>query len=278
MFFEASRALGFFAEPSNILITLGLVGAVLLLTPLALAGRRMLVGATVLLAICGLTPAGTMLLAALENRFPAWEHSNGAPDGIVVLGGAIEEIISAAHGEVALNESAERMTAAVDLARRYPRARLVFSGGSKGFAIAEAIFARRLFDRLGVEPARVELEERSRNTVENATFSKLIAAPKPGERWLLVTSAFHMPRAIGAFRHAGFFAEPYPVDWRTRGPSEPLRPGRSLSDGLRRMDNAVREWFGLLAYWLAGHTSELFPGPATQVGCDTATAREGCRR
>jgi uncharacterized SAM-binding protein YcdF (DUF218 family) len=279
MFFVASKVLSFFADPSNVLISLGLVGAVLLPTRFARAGRRLLVTATVLLAVCGLTPVGSLLLSLLEDRFPAWQRSAGAPDGIVVLGGVIDEVTSVARGEPALNESVERMTAAVDLAQRYPRTRLLFSGGSNALlptGFKEAAFARQLFERLGLEPARIEFEDRSRNTVENALFSKIVAAPNPGERWLLVTSAFHMPRAVGTFRRAGFPVEPYPTDWRTRGPTERLRPSRSLAEGLRRTDIAAREWLGLLVYWLAGH-SELFPKPP-KPGCDNAMASDACRR
>jgi uncharacterized SAM-binding protein YcdF (DUF218 family) len=98
--------------------------------------------------------------------------------------------------------------------------------------------------------------------VENAVFSKAIARPKRGERWLLVTSAFHMPRAIGVFRKAGFPVEAYPVDWRTRGTEDLLRPFAVMSDGLQRSDNAVHEWVGLLVYWLTNRSSELFPGPS----------------
>ncbi|MGA8158976.1 MAG: YdcF family protein, partial [Rhodoplanes sp.] len=104
-------------------------------------------------------------------------------------------------------------------------------------------------------------EDRSRNTVENAVFSKELAAPKEGERWLLATSAYHMPRAIGAFRRAGFEVEAYPVDWRTRGPADAGRPFQSVADGLKRTDTAVREWVGLFVYWLTGRSSELFPAP-----------------
>ena len=281
MFFVASKVLGFFAEPSNALITLALLGAALMATRFARAGRRLVVAATVLLAICGLTPVGNLLLSVLENRFPAWEGSGRAPDGIVVLGGAIDDALSSARGEPVLTEAAERMTAAVELARRYPRARLIFSGGSSALIFGggqEAPFARVLFERLGIEPARIELDDRSRNTAENAAFTKIIAAPKPGERWLLVTSGFHMPRAIGAFRRAGFPVEAYAVDWRTRGVIDRFVLGRSLSEGLRRTDLAVREWVGLLAYWLAGHTSELLPAPAMRAGCDRALGPEACRR
>ena len=116
-------------------------------------------------------------------------------------------------------------------------------------------------EALGVAHDRITAEEQSRNTIENAVFSRLIADPKPGERWLLVTSAYHMPRAIAVFRAAGFLVEAYPVDWRTRGPVDAMRLFGSLSEGLGRTDAAIHEWIGLLAYRLAGKTTELFPAP-----------------
>ena len=105
------------------------------------------------------------------------------------------------------------------------------------------------------------MERRSRNTQENAEFSKALAAPKTGERWLLVTSAYHMPRSVGLFRKAGFAVEPYPVDWRLRGAIDLLTFSIVATEGLGRVDTGVREWIGLVAYWVTGKTSEFFPGP-----------------
>jgi len=264
MFFVLSKILGFFAIPSNLVVSIGLLGLVLWRTRLARAGRRLVAGSLLVLAILGLSPIGNVLILPLEQRFPPWDAGRGAPDGIIVLGGAISPDVSSARNEVALNESAERMTAVAELARRYPKARIVFSGGSAALIYdegSEAEFAERLLDGLGIARERVLLEDRSRNTVENAIFSKEIAKPKPGERWLLVTSAYHLPRAIGVFREAGFAVEPYPVDWRTRGIEDALRPFPTMGDGLRRTDTAVREWVGLAVYWVTGRSSELFPGP-----------------
>jgi len=105
------------------------------------------------------------------------------------------------------------------------------------------------------------LEGDSRTTAENAIFTQRLVQPKPGELWLLVTSAFHMPRSIGAFRKAGFDVEAYPVDWRTRGWADAMTTFDKLSAGLARSDVAAHEWTGLIAYWLAGRSSELFPKP-----------------
>jgi len=264
MFFVLSKVLGFFALPSNLVIMVGLFGAALLRTRFASAGRRMAVGSLLFLAAFGFTPLGNVLMLSLEDRFPQWDGARGGPDGVVVLGGAISPFVSAKRGVVALNESAERMTAVVALARRYPAARIVFSGGDPGLIVAdgvEADFAIQLFEDLGLTRERITLERNSRNTVENANFTRDLVAPKPGERWLLVTSAYHMPRAIGVFRRAGFAVEPYPVDWRTAGGMDAMRPFAQFGGGISRTDMAMREWIGLMVYWLTGKTSELFPGP-----------------
>jgi uncharacterized SAM-binding protein YcdF (DUF218 family) len=279
MFFVLSKVLGFFAQPANLLILLGLAGALLLLTRFARAGRRLAISALILLAFFGITPVGYWLLLPLEERFPRWDE-RWQPDGIVVLGGAVDGLISSARDTIALNEHGSRMVAAVELARRYPAARIVFSGGSAALLysdVKEAAVARRMFERLGIELGRVTFEDRSRNTIENAAFSRAAAGPNPGERWLLITSAFHMPRAVGAFRRVGFPVEAYPVDWRTTGLADLFRFNWTMIAGLGKTGLATHEWVGLVAYWLADHTSELFPGPTDRAGCDTAGHPQACR-
>jgi uncharacterized SAM-binding protein YcdF (DUF218 family) len=142
----------------------------------------------------------------------------------------------------------------------------VFAGGNGNLVAdgpVEADFAIGLFENLGVPRDRIILETRSRNTAENATFSRQIAAPKPGERWLLVTSAMHMPRAIGAFRKADFAIEAYPVDYQTAGPHDLWALSDSLTGGFGKTDAAVHEWLGLFIYWATGRIDVPFPGPAS---------------
>ena len=119
-----------------------------------------------------------------------------------------------------------------------------------------------VFDSLGIDQLRLIIERSSRNTLENAEFSKTLADPRPGERWLLVTSAFHMPRAVGLFRKVGFPVEPYPVDWRTGDTSSLLSFSAVATDGLLKTDIAIREWIGLVAYRITGKTDDLLPGPS----------------
>jgi uncharacterized SAM-binding protein YcdF (DUF218 family) len=264
MFFVLSKIIGFFATPSNLPMLVGLLGLALLLTRRKRLGRFLLIAGVLAVAVAGWSPLGNALLLPLEQRFPPWNAGQGAPDGIVVLGGAVSPVISAARGEPALNESAERMTAVAALARQYPRARIIFSGGSGSLFPGEpheADYVAPLWESFGIPRQRVLFERQARNTAENARFTKELAHPRAGEHWLLITSAYHMPRAIGAFRRAGFAVEAYPVDWRTRGEVDLFAPFATLAGGLARTDTAAHEWIGLLAYWLTGRTSALFPAP-----------------
>jgi uncharacterized SAM-binding protein YcdF (DUF218 family) len=263
LFFALSKTLGVAVLPTNFLIALGLVAILLLATRFASFGRKLATLAVVLLALCGFSPLGYLLLYPLEARFPPWEASRGAPDGIIVLGGPLDADLSAAHGTPVVRSAADRMFAAAELARRYPNARIVFTGGSANLLsndAKEADYAATLLENLGIAGPRMIMERQSRNTHENAVFTRALVAPKPGERWLLVTSAYHMPRSVGLFRKAGFAVEPYPVDWRVGASVFAFSPV-SL-EGLNRTDTAIREWLGLLAYRLRGWTDELLPGPA----------------
>jgi uncharacterized SAM-binding protein YcdF (DUF218 family) len=266
LFFVLSKTLGVMLLPTNFLIGLGIVGLVLRFTRFASLGRKLVFASIALLAFCGFSPLGNWLLYPLEQRFPAWDASRGAPDGIVVLGGAIDPDVSAARGVAAFGNTVDRIVATAALAHRYPKARILYSGGNANLVsddtAKEADHAMSVFESLGISRDRLIMERRSRNTVENAEFSKALAEPKRGERWLLVTSAFHMPRSVGLFRKAGFAVEPYPVDWRTGGrPDDLLKFWVTAIDGLSRVEVAMREWMGLTAYWISGKTDQFLPGP-----------------
>ena len=264
MFFVLSKTLGTMALPINFLIGIGMLGAILLLTRYARLGRRLLVASVVLLALCGFSPIGRLLILPLEQRFPPWDPSRGAPDGIVVLGGSVDPDLSAARGRTALPHAADRLVAVAELARQFPNARIVFSGGNANLVrddtAKEADYAILVLENLGVPKDRLTAERLSRNTIENAEFAKTVANPKAGERWLLVTSAFHMPRSIGLFRKAGFKVEAYPVDWRTAR-STTFRFSAAAIEGLELTNLAMREWIGLTAYWVTGKTDTFLPGP-----------------
>ena len=175
-----SKTLGIMLLPTNFLIGIGLLGAILLATRWASLGRKLLVLSAVLLAICGFSPLGNWLLYPLEARFPAWDSTRGAPDGIIVLGGSINTDISAAHGATVFKGAVDRLMAGAALARRYPDARVVFTGGNNNLIVDDAAkeidYALAVFESLGVARERITMEGRSRNTQENAEFSRAMVA------------------------------------------------------------------------------------------------------
>jgi len=264
MFFYISKLLWFFAAPSNLLVMLVVLGGILLRTRFARLGGRLALGGGLALLAIGILPISSLILLPLENRFPPAPADMPAPTGIIVLGGAIDPGVSTARGHTAMTDSGERQLEAAALALRYPNAKLVFTGGPNPFlhgSGTEAQFAVSQWGSLGIPVDRVIAESASRNTYENAILTRNLVQPNPGERWLLVTSAFHMPRSMGIFRKAGFPVEAYPVDYRTEGNLWRLRPMREVSDGLHRFDLAVREWVGLAGYYFTDKTDALFPGP-----------------
>jgi uncharacterized SAM-binding protein YcdF (DUF218 family) len=265
LLFAASKIFWLFARPNTLALFLLTLGVLLLV-----AGRRWgrwpaLLGLGWYLAVL-LTPLSAWLTLPLENRFARPAAVPERVDGVIVLGGAVEQPLTEARGFPALNGAAERMTEAVALARRHPEARIVFSGGSGRLdpgQVTESDVARELFGMLGLEGPRLVFEDGSRNTWENATMSLALVRPQPGETWLLVTSASHMPRSVGCFRRAGWSILPWPVNYTTqpggRGWFDP-----PLSFRLGQAEWAMREYVGLVAYRLLGRTDALFPAPASR--------------
>lgn len=218
--------------------------------------RRRLVVTLTLVAVMGYFPLGQVLLARLEATYPT-DPPLTRVDGIVILGGGEEPRIAQSWGMVQLNEAGERYLGGLMLANRFPDARVVFAGGSArltdlgGIAASEGAMAERLFRSMGLPADRLVIEDRSRNTAENATLSRALAQPQQSETWVLVTSAFHMPRAMTSFARAGWpDMTPYPVDHR----SEPFwgKTGWNLGENLIDLNTATKEYVGRLAYGLAG--------------------------
>jgi len=265
MFYIASSIAGVLLSAANLMAALIVVGIIALFTRYARLGRNVLLGVATAFVLCGYGPVGIIFIRPLEDRFPLPSDKIVAPAGIIVLGGALRAELTNARGVTALSEGGGRMTQTAILALRYPDARVVFTGTTGRLTDGdtdEAHDARKFLVSLGVSENRVLLETRSRNTDENALFTREMVKPQREERWLLVTSAAHMPRAMGTFRHAGFEPIPYPTDFRSEGKlsdywtfhTEPL-------EGLGNVDTALHEWIGLLAYRLTGRSDILLPGP-----------------
>jgi uncharacterized SAM-binding protein YcdF (DUF218 family) len=267
MTFTLSKIVGTLLLPTSVICIAIAVG-------LAMAARRrascvgLRVAATGFLALiaCGTLPVGTLLLVPLEQRFPRAQIEPGDRTfaGIIVLGGAEDGRLSRFHDQLHLTEAAERITEAARLAHRLPALRLAFTGGVAFPGRGNVSGAERIADwwrGVGIASERIVIEGVSRNTHENALMLRAVLEPKAGDRWLLVTSAAHMPRAVGVFREAGFDVTAYPVDYRTEGWSDATQVSTDIASGLKRADEAVREWIGIFAYRLLGRTSALFPSP-----------------
>jgi uncharacterized SAM-binding protein YcdF (DUF218 family) len=263
VFFYLSKIFWALAQPLNLAVLLLLAALVA-----AFFGRRRLsVGgsafAFLILALSAWTSAGALMLTPLEERFQR-PPLPAAVDGIVVLGGGFEAAVNLARGGYELNRAGDRFVETAVLARRYPEARIVISGGLGAVLLdgeEDATTAARLLTALGVAPERLILEDKSRDTYENALFTKELVTPKPGETWLLVTSAFHMPRSMGLFEKVGFPVVPWPVDYRTSGKEGVGIFTDNSADAVQNTTLAIREWIGLLAYWLSGRIDAPLPGP-----------------
>ncbi len=264
MFDLIAKAGFFLLRPSNFLLFILVLGLMLALFRFKRLSKVLVIAAAAGLCIGAFSPLANILLLPLEERFAQSTDLPDEVDGLIVLGGAIDTLASTGKSYPAVERPAERVMVVPRLARQFPKARILISGGTAGEQRenSEAALTRLLLEEMGVAIERMEIEGRSFNTWQNAVESYRIIMPKTGERWLLVTSAAHMPRAIGAFRQAGWDTiSPYPVDWETDGKASRLRWFTSASQGLTRLDQAVREWIGLAVYRLSGRSSAFFPAP-----------------
>jgi uncharacterized SAM-binding protein YcdF (DUF218 family) len=260
LFFLTSKLVWALIRPESILLLLFAVGLFALRRKRMRTARVFLGASFACFVAIAILPIGNLLLVPLESRFKSNpELSNIA--GVIILGGAENEVVSRVWDVPTVSEAGDRFLAGIKLANEFPEAKILFTGGS-GKIISggadNAGVARQIFANSGIAESRIILEGKSRTTAENAgnTFD-LIGDDGPGN-WVLVTSAFHMPRAVGTFCKAGwvnFIA--YPVDHRTTGFASGI--GWNLAGNLETLNIAVKEWVGLLAYRLAGKTDFLFP-------------------
>ena len=269
MFYYLSKIFWFLVQPSSLIAILLSIALVFIWRRRVRAGRRLLAGSLGLYLLLGWSPLTHLLTLPLENRFARPDSARhggmgGDVAAIIVLGGGVDTQVSLSRRVISLNEAGERVVEGVMLARAHPQARLIISGTGKGLlyaGLSDGAAMGQMFARLLKDPDRVVVEDRSRNTWQNAIFVKRLLKPQPGQRFLLVTSAFHMPRAVGYFRKAGMTVVPWPTDYRTRGWADLWRFYDRPAEGLRRADLIIREWIGLAAYWLTGRTGSLLPGP-----------------
>ena len=262
MTFILSKLFWYAATPGNFFVLVALVGMVCL----AFTRRRrgfglVLIGVGGLVAVTVL-PVASWAIAPLENRFPQPKLPERI-EGIIVLGGGVNPTIAETRHKISVADASERLFSASTLAQRYPQARIIVSGGDSSIVpngLTEATAMRDVLVSQGIDSARIELESTSRNTYENALNSKQMAQPKAGETWLLITSGWHMPRAVGCFRSVGWTVMPYPVDYSTSGTPETVTTFIMATE-FRILNLAAKEWIGLVVYRLLGRTNQFVPGP-----------------
>lgn len=263
--FVISKVFWWFASPVTLLLVLAVIALISLWRHRQTAAKLLFSLVVVAMVALSFLPLRQWLVGPLEARFAAIPLPPQVA-GIIVLGGAIDPTLSRLRGQPVMNEAAERILAVARLARHYPQARIIYSGGSAAVVAnredREADYAAAVLADMGVEPSRLEFERNSRNTAENARYSKAAADPKPGEVWLLVTSAMHMPRAVALFRGQDFAVVPYGVDYTTSpwsgGVKDYLAFG-SMADGLQALHSGGKEWVGLLAARVFGQSNQVFP-------------------
>ncbi len=264
MMFVASKMLWFLLAPFNLAL-FALTGAMI---AMALhrphLARKLGILSFVILLVFAVLPTGRVLVHALESRYPMPDPMPPRVSGIILLGGALETAQGTMYGTPQLKSSADRINQFVTLARRYPRARLVFTGGVGelgGGGTPEGAMIRDMLGTYGFYPgARLSVEDRSRTTAENVTLTKAMMQPRDDQVWLLVTSAWHMPRSVGAFRAQGWNVTPAPADYLTGGDQR-----LSFLDNLTLSHVAVKEIIGIAAYAITGKwTNDHVPPPAAR--------------
>jgi uncharacterized SAM-binding protein YcdF (DUF218 family) len=254
MFFVLSKSLSFLEQPLNWVFTLIILATLLAYGRRATLARRLYAGSAAIIVMSGVVAAPELLLKRLEDAYPREAIDVSSCEGAIVLGGAVDTgLRPLERDQVLLNGAAERVTTAIALARTYPRLKILYSGYSGALderGWPEARLAARFFVEQGIAPGRVLYENRSRDTYENATFSRQIEGVDSTKRWLIITSARHMPRAMAVFRKAGWNAVAWPVDYATGHSINYL--DYSVLGGASRWQTVLHELLGLAFYRASG--------------------------
>ncbi|MCG8683728.1 MAG: YdcF family protein [Desulfobacterales bacterium] len=261
IFFWLSKLIWMIVRPDFLLVAITLSGIILSFTGAKWASGILLSVSALSMVVITVLPVGQWLIAPLENRFPVNPQLPQKVDGIMVLGGAEAPFRSSIWQQPELTDAAERYIGFISLIRQYPEAVHLFSGGS-GDPMNQSdtcsTVARMVFKDLGVDLSKILFEDGSRNTYENIKFSKKMAMPEPGQNWVLVTTSWHMPRAVGICEKLDWQVIPYPVDHSTELEKKWVF-NLNFSGNLCLLTRAVKEWTGLAAYYLTGKTSAFFP-------------------
>jgi len=261
IFFLTSKIIWLLLSPDSLLLLLIISALLFLYYGKIHLAKIILSAVTVIILLISFLPVGEWLLYPLESRFQTNPSLPEKVDGIIVLSGAEDTLLSHLWNQVELGSAAERDLTFLSLAKRYPEAKLVFTGGTGSLVNQEykaADVAKKLFEQQGFDTSRIIFERESRNTYENVIYSKKLVNPVKNNNWLLITTGWHMPRSVGIFCKTGWRVIPYPVDHQSRKDNL-LRINFNLSGNLHVLKSSIKEWLGLFAYYLSGKTSTVFP-------------------
>jgi uncharacterized SAM-binding protein YcdF (DUF218 family) len=267
LFFVLSKLAWALLSPSNLLLILFALGTLFLLFNRARIAKWILVPTSVVALSIMSYPMADWLMTPLESRFSKPLQMPEKIDGIIVLGGG-EDIMRSASWHVAeVGQGADRFIGAAQLSLDYPQAKILYAGGNSSVQKQglqnDLSIEQQLFSAMGVDLKRLIIEKQARNTFENFTNIKPLLPKTTDDKlgsYLLVTSAFHMPRSVGIARKQGINVIPYPVDYRSLQAEQRVW-GLDFYDHLQVLEPAWKEWIGLVIYYLTDKTSSLFPGP-----------------
>jgi uncharacterized SAM-binding protein YcdF (DUF218 family) len=262
--FLFSKLIWIFGQPLSAAFFFGLLG---FLAGLFRWRRSSLVSvaiSVVILFIALFTTTGAYLVQGLEDRFPKPAGDPADLKCMIVLGGGFDNDVDTYRGGYEMNGAGDRFVEVVRLARKYPQARILVSGGDgsiTGKYLGDAVISERMFTALGIGTDRMVEDKDSRTTFENAVNTKQLLDANGMSNCLLITSGFHMPRAVGIFRKLNIDVVPWVVDYRAIGDEYLHLDFTQPSLNAQLLSTAVREWIGLVGYYIVGRTSALYPGP-----------------
>lgn len=261
MFFVASKIFWALAQPLNAFCLLALIGlAARAVWPKE--GQGIMNFALILILVFGVVPVGPMALTWLERQYPTPRALPDKIDGVIVLGGGFDSYLTQTSGHIVANDNVDRAFCFVEIAKKHPGAKLVFSGGSGDILhpdAMESLDARLFFHLSGLDSAKIIYETQSRNTYENGYYTKEMVKPKAGENWVLVTSAYHMPRSVGIFEKLDWKVIPYQCDPRTNGSYSIGGSLPNVTGNFSALNIALREIIGLIVYNLTGKSAFIIP-------------------
>lgn len=261
LFFYSSKIIWMLVSPYSLFVLLLTISMLLLWFKKTAKARSLVTFLTLCTLLLSFAPIGQWMLYPLETRF---QHNPELPDevhGIIILGGSVIPSLSQEWQQLETNSFNERLYSFIELAKRYPEAKLVFTGGNGSLnpdRPTEADIIGEYLFRIGIDKQRLLLEKRARNTAENVSRTKRLVNPLPHENWVVITTAFHMPRSVGIFCQQHWPVIAYPVDHQTL-PSQLFDFRYNLSDHANNLDAAMHEWLGLVAYFLTGKTGSILP-------------------